>query len=204
MAAMVVGPISARITGAAAIVLYGSLVVEPRARLDPAARRSVAGRLSAAAGRARLCGPAQRARAAARHAARGQPVRAPADRGRPLRLAEASAATLARLNDDIVRSLSSGLLSTDLDGRIRTINPTGVEMLGDRRRRADRRAASPSCSSIDMRLRRSASRRRARRRARRGHAPSAATARASRSATRSAGWSTSTAPRSARWCCSRT
>jgi two-component system sensor histidine kinase PilS (NtrC family) len=34
------------------------------------------------------------------------------------------------LNDDIVRSLSSGLLSTDLHGHIRTINPNGVEMLG--------------------------------------------------------------------------
>jgi S-DNA-T family DNA segregation ATPase FtsK/SpoIIIE len=33
-------------------------------------------------------------------------------------------------NDDIVRSLSSGLLSTDLEGNIRTINPTGVEMFG--------------------------------------------------------------------------
>jgi two-component system, NtrC family, sensor histidine kinase PilS len=48
--------------------------------------------------------------------------------GGQLRLLEASAATLARLNDDIVRSMSSGLLTTDLEGRIRTINPTGVEM----------------------------------------------------------------------------
>jgi two-component system sensor histidine kinase PilS (NtrC family) len=44
-------------------------------------------------------------------------------------LAEASAATLARLNEDIVRSLNSGLVTTDLEGKIRTINPAGLEIL---------------------------------------------------------------------------
>jgi two-component system sensor histidine kinase PilS (NtrC family) len=49
--------------------------------------------------------------------------------GGRLRLAEASAASLARLNEDIVRSLNSGLVTTDLQGRIRTINPAGLEIL---------------------------------------------------------------------------
>jgi two-component system sensor histidine kinase PilS (NtrC family) len=49
--------------------------------------------------------------------------------GGRLRLAEASAASLARLNEDIVRSLNSGLVTTDLEGRIRTINPAGLEIL---------------------------------------------------------------------------
>jgi two-component system, NtrC family, sensor histidine kinase PilS len=48
--------------------------------------------------------------------------------GGQLRVAEASAAQLARLNNDIVRSLGSGLLTTDLNGRIQTMNPTGIDM----------------------------------------------------------------------------
>ena len=50
--------------------------------------------------------------------------------GGQLRRAEASAASLARLNTDIVRSLTSGLITTDRAGRIQTINPAAVEMLG--------------------------------------------------------------------------
>lgn len=46
-----------------------------------------------------------------------------------LRQATESAARFARLNDDIVRSLTSGLLTTDEAGRIVTINPAGAEML---------------------------------------------------------------------------
>lgn len=44
--------------------------------------------------------------------------------------AEAEAAALARLNDDIVRSMSTGLLTTDRDDRVRTINPAGAAMFG--------------------------------------------------------------------------
>ena len=49
--------------------------------------------------------------------------------GGQLKRAEASAATLARLNTDIVASLTSGLITTDLAGNIQTINPAGAEML---------------------------------------------------------------------------
>jgi two-component system sensor histidine kinase PilS (NtrC family) len=41
-----------------------------------------------------------------------------------------SAADSARLTEDIVRSLASGLVTTDLDGIVRTINVAGARMLG--------------------------------------------------------------------------
>jgi two-component system sensor histidine kinase PilS (NtrC family) len=44
-----------------------------------------------------------------------------------LRAAEQSVAGLARLNDDIVRSLTSGLITTDREGMIQMINPTGLQ-----------------------------------------------------------------------------
>jgi two-component system sensor histidine kinase PilS (NtrC family) len=50
--------------------------------------------------------------------------------GGELRQASESAATLARLNDDIVRSITAGLLTTDIDEKIRTVNPYGASMLG--------------------------------------------------------------------------
>jgi len=50
--------------------------------------------------------------------------------GGELQRAQASAAHYAQLADDIVRSLSSGLATTDADGAIRTLNPAGEEMLG--------------------------------------------------------------------------
>lgn len=46
-----------------------------------------------------------------------------------LRAAEESAAELARLNNDIVRSLTSGLVTTEPSGRVRMVNPTGLQML---------------------------------------------------------------------------
>ena len=49
--------------------------------------------------------------------------------GGDLRLATASAAGYARLNEDIVRSLRSGLVTTDADGRIATVNVSGASML---------------------------------------------------------------------------
>ncbi len=128
MAGMVVGPLAARITGAIAITLYSSLVaslslrwlppppdqpmaayVMPLSELVYASLLTVLGlflvTLLAGSLSARLLSAGGR-----------------------LRLAEASAATLARLNDDIVRSLTSGLITTDLEGRIRTVNPAGVEI----------------------------------------------------------------------------
>jgi two-component system sensor histidine kinase PilS (NtrC family) len=128
MAAMVVGPISARVTGGVAISLYtllsASLALEwikpppdqsaeaytlPLAELARAGLLNVLGLLLVTLLAANLSGRLMMA-------------------GGQLRLAEASAATLARLNDDIVRSLSSGLLTTDLVGCVRTINPSGIDM----------------------------------------------------------------------------
>jgi len=130
MAAMVVGPISARFTGAAAIALYSSVSISLAAGwLPPPVDQSSDAYLLpltelAYAGLLNLLGLLLVTLLAGNLSARLLTA------GGALRLAEASAATLARLNDDIVRSLSSGLLSTDLEGRIRTINPTGLEMLG--------------------------------------------------------------------------
>ena len=47
--------------------------------------------------------------------------------------AELSAARLERLNDDIVRSIASGLITADEDGHILGINPAAREILRDRR-----------------------------------------------------------------------
>lgn len=44
--------------------------------------------------------------------------------------AKESAENLARLADDIVRSLSAGLLTTDLEDRVLTVNPAAERMLG--------------------------------------------------------------------------
>lgn len=51
--------------------------------------------------------------------------------GARLAEAEESAARLERLNDDIVRSIASGLITTDDDGRILGINPAAAEILRD-------------------------------------------------------------------------
>ena len=53
--------------------------------------------------------------------------------GARLAEAEESAARLERLNDDIVRSIASGLITTDDDGRILGINPAAAEILRDPR-----------------------------------------------------------------------
>ncbi len=50
--------------------------------------------------------------------------------GGQLRRMEESAAELARLHDDIVRSIASGLITTDLQGTIWTINPAGAAAFG--------------------------------------------------------------------------
>ena len=52
--------------------------------------------------------------------------------GGQLAVAEQSAARLARFNDDIVRSIASGLITTDPEGKIVTINPAARDILGDR------------------------------------------------------------------------
>ena len=149
MAAMVIGPISARITGAAAIVLYGSLAASlalgwlpppPDQRPDAYLPASMD---LAQSGLLNVLGLLLVTLLAGNLSARLLTT------GGALRLAEASAATLARLNDDIVRSLASGLLSTDLHGHIRTINPTGLDMLGAR---ADDVIGAPLSSVLDVDL----------------------------------------------------
>ena len=51
---------------------------------------------------------------------------------RELIRAEESAARLVRLNDDIVRSIASGLITVDDDGRILGVNRAATEILRDR------------------------------------------------------------------------
>ena len=52
--------------------------------------------------------------------------------GGELRRVAESAAGYARLTEDIVRSLGSGLITTDLEGRIRSVNGAGARILGAR------------------------------------------------------------------------
>jgi two-component system sensor histidine kinase PilS (NtrC family) len=130
MAAMVVGPFSARVTGGAAITLYSLLSVSlALGWLPPPGDQSpesyvLSPTALAYAGLLNVLGLLLVTVLAGNLSARLLTA------GGQLRLAAASAATLARLNDDIVHSLSSGLLTTDLEGRIQTINPAGVEMFG--------------------------------------------------------------------------
>jgi len=130
MAAMVVGPRAARGAGAGAILGYGAIAFTVwrgwlRAPPDQNPETyAVAGSELAFTILLNLSGLFLVTLLAATLAARLLTA------GGQLRQAEASAASLARLNDDIVRSMTSGLISTDLAGHIRTINPMGVEMLG--------------------------------------------------------------------------
>lgn len=130
MAAMVVGPLPARLTGAGALVLYAALTLSLAGGWLPAPpdQSPEAYRLSlselAYSGLLNVLGLLLVTLLASNLSARLLTT------GGRLRAAEASAATLARLNDDIVRSLSSGLLTTDLQGRLQTINPLGAELLG--------------------------------------------------------------------------
>jgi two-component system sensor histidine kinase PilS (NtrC family) len=52
--------------------------------------------------------------------------------GGRLREAAAQAAELSRLNEDILRSLSSGLLTTDIQLSVRTVNPAALEIFRTR------------------------------------------------------------------------
>jgi len=129
-AAMVLGPNAARISGAAAVLLFTSLTVglafqHITAPPDqpPDAYHLAATELTYAS-LLNVLGLLLVTLLAAGLSARLLSA------GGQLRRAEASAASLARLNEDIVRSLTSGLITTDLAGRIQTINPAATEMLG--------------------------------------------------------------------------
>lgn len=129
MAAMVLGPNPARVTGACAIALYTALISGVSfGRLPPPPDQAIdayqmPGSELAYAWLLNIFGLLLVTLLAGSLAARVWSA------GGRLRLAEASAASLARLNEDIVRSLNSGLATTDLQGRIRTINPAGLEIL---------------------------------------------------------------------------
>jgi two-component system sensor histidine kinase PilS (NtrC family) len=128
LAALVVGPSAARLTMVAALVLYVGLALsltngwlehpldQPSQRyvMRPADATftmlvNILGLLLVAFLATSLAGRLRQA-------------------GGQLREATAQAAELARLNADIIRSLSSGLLTTDTDGHVRTVNPTGIEI----------------------------------------------------------------------------
>ena len=130
MSAMVVGPLPARVAGGTAVLLYTLLVASlswgwlpppPDQPIDayqmPAPELAYAWLLN-------VFGLMLVTLLAGNLSARLWSA------GGRLRLAEASAASLARINEDIVRSLNSGLMTTDLNGRIRSVNPAGLEILG--------------------------------------------------------------------------
>jgi len=130
MAAMVIGPGAAQLTGGSAVLMFTSLVVALAARLLPAPPDQPIDSYSMPASDlvyatlVNILGLCLVTLLASSLSARLRSA------GGQLKRAEASAASLARLNADIVRSLTSGLLTTDLTGRIRTINPAAVEMFG--------------------------------------------------------------------------
>jgi two-component system, NtrC family, sensor histidine kinase PilS len=151
MAAMVVGPVSARLTGGTAIALYIALAVSlAQGFLPPPSDQRPDAYLPSLnelvyVGLLNVFGLMLVTLLAGNLSARLLSA------GGQLRLATASAARLARLNDDIVRSLSSGLLTTELDGRIRSVNPTGLDMLKTDASRLLGRSAS-SVLQIDFEL----------------------------------------------------
>lgn len=129
MAAMVLGARAARLTGGAAMVLYIllSLAISQGFLPPPADQHPEVYRLGGAevlyAGAMHISGLAMVTVLAGALADR---LNRAGDR---LLLAEENASTLARLNNDIVRSMASGLLTTDVQGRIRTLNAVGSAML---------------------------------------------------------------------------
>ncbi|MEY4582370.1 MAG: hypothetical protein RL701_7073 [Pseudomonadota bacterium] len=130
MAAMVIGPRAAQFTGGAAVVLFSGLVLGLATRVLPVPpdqpidsyRMLVTDLVYAAL--VNVLGLCLVTLLAAGLSARLISA------GGQLKRAEASAASLARMNEDIVRSLTSGLLTTDRSGVIRTINRAAVEMFG--------------------------------------------------------------------------
>lgn len=130
MAAMVLGPRSARLTGSGALILYAGVIVGLRLGILPAPTDQDATLYHGPMGDVAYTAALQLLSLLLVTLLAGNLSERLMRAGGQLRLAEANAATLAQLNDDIVRSLSSGLLTTELDGRVRTINAIGAEMLG--------------------------------------------------------------------------
>ncbi len=128
MAALVAGPKTARVAGGSALALYLLLSIGLSSQLihGPPDQQTEAYQLPARellfAATTNLLGLLLVTLLSSNLAARIQTA------GGLLRAAEESAAELARLNDDIVRSLTSGLITTDPAGLIRTINPVALQM----------------------------------------------------------------------------
>lgn len=129
MAAMVIGPNAAKVTGGCAVLMFTALTIGLSAQLIPAppdqppdAYHMPAAELIYAA-LLNVLGLLLVTLLAAGLSERLSSA------GGQLKRAEASAAALARLNTDIVHSLTSGLITTDLDGQIQTINPAALDML---------------------------------------------------------------------------
>jgi two-component system sensor histidine kinase PilS (NtrC family) len=128
LAALVVGPSAARLTMVVALVLYVGLALSLTNGwldhpLDQPQQRYVMGAADATfTVLVNILGLLLVAFLATSLAGRLRQA------GGQLREATAQAAELARLNEDIIRSLSSGLLTTDTDARVRTVNPTGMEI----------------------------------------------------------------------------
>jgi two-component system sensor histidine kinase PilS (NtrC family) len=128
LAALVVGPSAARLTMVAALVLYVGLALsltngwidhptdQPQQRYVLGATDATFTMLVNILGLLLVAFLATSLAGRLRHT------------GGQLREATAQAAELARLNEDIIRSLSSGLLTTDIDRHVRTVNPTGLEI----------------------------------------------------------------------------
>ncbi|HEX5656378.1 MAG TPA: ATP-binding protein, partial [Polyangiales bacterium] len=128
LAALVVGPSAARLTMVAALVLYVGLALSLtngwlEHPIDQPAQRYVMGAADATfTVLVNILGLLLVAFLATSLAGRLRHT------GGQLREATAQAAELARLNEDIIRSMSSGLLTTDIDARVRTVNRTGLEI----------------------------------------------------------------------------
>jgi len=128
MAALVVGPQAARLTMTASLVSYVALALSlTNGWLDhppdqPQERYVLAAADATFTVLVNILGLLLVAFLASNLAARLRQA------GGQLREATAQAAGLARLNEDIIRSLSSGLLTTDSERIVRTINPAGLEI----------------------------------------------------------------------------
>lgn len=143
MAALVAGAKTARVAGSSALALYLllSIGLASNVIVGPPDQQSEAYLLPARellfAATTNLLGLLLVTLLSSNLAARIQTA------GGLLRAAEESAAELARLNDDIVRSLTSGLITTDPAGSIRTINPVALQMF---------KTDAASTIGIDVRL----------------------------------------------------
>jgi len=128
LAAIVVGPVAARLTTVASLVLYVSLALSlTNAWLDhpvdqPPERYLLRPIDATFTILVNILGLLLVAFLANHLAARLRQT------GGRLREATAQAAELARLNEDIIRSLSSGLVTTDSAQLVRTVNPAGLDI----------------------------------------------------------------------------